>query len=165
MDIGEIVQQVETKYVVITGGEPLEQKGIEDLIYLLKLRGCVVQVETAGHMPPVGNYTFANWVVDYKCPSSNMVHRMPDILAFVRNWMGFHHIVKLVVSGQEDLDFAIEIMGQLMRYGYPEAFLVSPLNGQGEGIRSMAESIRRADEALLDRTVFSVQLHKLVHLP
>lgn len=165
MGIEDIADKIKTKHVLLTGGEPLEQVDIELLLRFLATKGHLVQVETSGHMPPVGDKGFASWVVDYKCPSSNMVNRMPTIPQFMQWWSGYQYMVKLVVNPKIDTDFAIQTMQEMTLLGYSEMFLVSPLDGRGDCISELASRIREVNQDLLDRTVFSVQLHKLVSLP
>ena len=167
MTIDEIAEKVKTLNIILTGGEPLEQKGIGQLLERFKEDKHITQVETGGHMPPIGrpDEDLAHWVVDFKCPSSRMTHRMPPLEKFMLWWKDYQYIVKLVVNLEDDADFAIQTMLDMVRLGYQEMFLVSPLDGNGKIISSLADKIRKANPSLLDLVIFSVQIHKQINLP
>lgn len=165
MAIREIVGSVQTKFVLVTGGEPLEQLDTLPLLQVLQSKDHVIQIETSGHLPPVGRPDTAFWVVDYKCPSSKMVHRMAHAEQFIQNWKGYLYMIKLVTDPAIDTTFVIKTMQDMIDLGYSEMFLISPIDGRGEHISELASSMKRDNPSLLDRTVFSVQLHKIVGLP
>jgi len=92
MSVEEIVQQIHTEKVLITGGEPLYQKeGLLELIRALRKIGCIVQIETSGSYEIPEDFITEKdkvyWVVDYKGPSSGMNHMMgaPDL--FIKRFM------------------------------------------------------------------------------
>ena len=63
--------------VTLTGGEPLLQTGIADLIEALCRAGFAVEIETNGAVPlaPFSG-TGASFTMDYKLPSSGMESKM-----------------------------------------------------------------------------------------
>lgn len=160
MTINNIVKQIKTRHVLITGGEPLA-RNIEDFSKLLRaLSGYVVQVETNGSLKPPEACEWVKWVVDYKCPSSGMIGQMLPVEQFIKVWPASAAMVKFVVANGADLQRAIAVMQDMRKTGY--IFLVSPLNGDGHQIPAMVVSLRHA--GLLDQIIFSVQLHKLLGL-
>lgn len=164
MSVRDILLAIHTRNVLITGGEPLEQKDFGELLAALYESNHVVQVETGGHMAPIGSSGDAFWVVDYKCPSSQMVHRMPSIPDFCDRWKDYSFMVKFVVESG-DIPFAIDCMTQMKERGYYGSFLISPSGAQGSMIPGIVEAIRSRNSLLLHQTVFSIQIHKLINAP
>ena len=71
-DIITKVQSYKISHVLITGGEPLDQKNCKYLIEALLLHNMKVLVETAGNHN-IRNYPKqAHYIIDIKTPSSNM---------------------------------------------------------------------------------------------
>ncbi|MDD5511471.1 MAG: radical SAM protein [Dehalococcoidales bacterium] len=169
VSVPDLVSQIRDQmnpHVLITGGEPLMQPEVINLIESLVERGFKVQVETNGSIL-IPFIPEVYWVVDFKCPSSGMVERMNismDVwagqIARQQN-AGGHVSVKFVVMDVIDLDYAIEAIERLLDYGVKGPFLISPINAKGENIKGMAERIREKHIGLLDHIVFSVQLHKV----
>lgn len=103
--------------VTLTGGEPLIQKGISDLIGLLLEDGnLTVRIETHGGVDitpfkeefdlMVAPYDL-QFIVDYKLPASGMMEKMcSENLTAV----GFHDTYKFVIASEEDLNVAIELV-------------------------------------------------------
>ena len=174
LSVDEIVEQISSKRIIITGGEPLLQMEsfLGLIIRLLDLKK-IVQVETNGsYIPPfgmVGAMTqYVSWVVDYKCPSSGMSMHMSPVPQFTKKWRTLPAIVKFVVDfdSECDLSFAIESMEGMLANAYNQYFLISPLDAKGQKIQNIVSEITmRGKASLLDRIVFSVQLHKIVNLP
>lgn len=171
----QIVERVKTTHVIITGGEPLNQP-----IELARLANALfrpytqvqkIQVETNGSfLPPKikSLYDWTEriyWVVDYKLPSSGMMVYMPPVKEFVEAWIRLRAKVKFVIDTSSDCDLssAIDIMKVMIRCGYTHEFLLSPVDAQGQQIVRMASALRF--HGLLDRIVFSIQLHKLTNQP
>ncbi len=182
MSIPTIVEHCRNKHVLITGGEPLFQMDdVVQLISKLHEAGHDVQVETNGSLtiPSVDCIYPIHWVVDYKCPSSGMTSKMPPIPDFTEQLnramvQGDMVYVKWVVADETDLKFAIECIVEMEKRAgtlnrrFPSSVdmhIISPLDGNGHRIPDMAKVIRESHAHLLDRVVFSVQLHKLFRMP
>jgi 7-carboxy-7-deazaguanine synthase len=171
--IEEIVSQIKTDKVLITGGEPLFQPvAFAELVVYLLGAGKQIQVETNGSLFPSSELpTWAarrvKWIVDYKCPCSSEYNSMSPIYTFTRFWREYYAMVKFVISPDtENMDFALDCMKQMISYEYKYDFLISPLNGDGQSIPKIVEFlVNKNCRALLNRIVFSVQLHKIVKLP
>jgi 7-carboxy-7-deazaguanine synthase len=171
--IEEILASVKTNKVLITGGEPLlRTEDFTQLVVALLENKKSIQVETNGSYPPptgvIGDLASRiQWVVDYKCPSSKMGHLMLDIHNFTDCWKTIPAMVKFVISPDfENMDFALNCMQNMILYGYKYDFLISPLNGSGQHIPKIVEFlVSKNCQELLNRIVFSVQLHKIVKLP
>ena len=93
--------------VEITGGEPLAQPRVLELINALCGRGLTVLLETSGacDISPVDQR--AHIIMDYKCPSSGMTQRMhlPNL-----ELLAPKDELKLVLAGREDYEHAKELI-------------------------------------------------------
>ena len=168
----QIAKKVKTKNVIITGGEPLYQKeGLEEL--LLKLYpDREIQIETNGACaPPKGAHSFAaNWVVDYKCPSSCMGSSMPTPKQFVDIWRPHWTMIKFVIDGSEDWEFAWKQMIIFEALGYDGKYLLSPINANTAVFKALFDGVRVRTNNLIssrrqsiqNKLIFSLQIHKLI---
>ena len=113
MQIADILAKVasfETKYVTVTGGEPLAQKECYTLLQALCDAGYSVSLETGGAMDiaPVDNRV--SIILDIKTPTSNEEKNML--------WGNVDHIklkdeIKFVLCNREDYDWAKTKMTEL----------------------------------------------------
>ncbi len=72
--------------------------------------------------------------------------------------------VKWVIADERDLRFALErISHMISRITVPH--LISPIDGKGEMVKDLVSKIRERDAGLVDKIIFSVQLHKLINMP
>ncbi len=170
MDIDSILKMVRNKHVLITGGEPLLQEETPELIKTLLKCGHVVQVETNGSvkLPLIANVL---WVVDRKCPSSGMsgmmlpIEDLSEQIEQAQVDYGSCSYLKWVVSDDEDVDFAVKEMKELIHLGNVLPFIISPVNADGSKINGIVEKIKEKEYSLLDQIIFSVQLHKIFKMP
>jgi organic radical activating enzyme len=180
MTLDEIFEQcLQTKHVLITGGEPLcQQEALVPLVARLLHSGRKVQIETNGSYPvpspawlsiPEYDQFPVYWVVDHKCPSSGMSKAMPPIESIISQ---IHRArkyrdevwIKWVIADERDLRFALERISHMATH-VSVPHLISPIDGKGEMIQSLVDAIRRSDPGLVDKIIFSVQLHKLIKMP
>jgi len=156
----EHVLRALTKYdcplVLLTGGEPLMQENISDLIDRMLDLGYQVMLETNGSRDiqkvPEGVLT----VMDIKCPSSgeseNVMYSNIDYLAPTDN-------VKFVIGDRRDYEWASDV---IFDYGIHELceVLMSPVHGK-------IESVQLAEWILHDKMPvrLQLQLHKLLWGP
>jgi len=172
MEIPDIMRMVKNEHVLITGGEPLLQEEMPELIWELLKHGRIVQVETNGSLPipaiPV------HWVIDRKGPSSGMTGLMRSLKELSTNieqiqQCGGNVYLKWVISDEEDVDYMIEEMNILLRSFFWNSalvpFIVSPINAEGNKIIDIIERIKETDCLLLNNIIFSVQLHKIFKMP
>ena len=150
------VAEYRTGYVLITGGEPLAQEGVHDLIGELCDRGYEVALETGGSLDlsPVDRRAMV--VMDLKCPGSGMSDRNRfanlDLLKATDE-------VKFVLADRADYEWAREVIARLRlteRFGV----LLSPVYGVLHP-RALSEWI------LLDRLParLQLQIHKYIWPP
>jgi len=147
----EAVADYNTRYVCVTGGEPLAQPGCAVLLTGLCDGGYEVLLETSGALDISGVDRRVTVVMDIKTPASGEADRML--------WSNLEHLkptdqIKLVLSDRSDYEWArqlIETRGLAGRC----SVLLSPAWGQ------LAER-DLADWILADRLAvqFQIQLHK-----
>lgn len=105
-EILEEVKKLGCKSITITGGEPLIQHGIDNLIYRLLGNDCWVNIETNGTIQPHIYHPQLFYTVDYKCPSSGMEDKMCVSLETLKD----KDCLKFVVGSIEDMNRALEIL-------------------------------------------------------
>lgn len=167
VDIQEVLEQCKEKHVIITGGEPLEQKeALVTLVCALLHRGHLIQIETNGSKEILSIPSVA-WVIDYKMPSSGMMPKMLPIRTLVKESRAANSeiYIKWVVADDEDMHEALRGIRQAVLMRVPPNILLSPLDGNGGRIPALVDMIRENDPELLGRITFSIQLHKIFNLP
>lgn len=140
------------KYVVLTGGEPMIQSDIKDLLRELRLSGYDVEVETCGAID-ISEIDCDIVTMDWKCPSSGMNDKM---LESNLESLGWDDVVKCVVSTKEDLDE----MKRISSMTSAQVF-VSPVFGQIEPV----EIVNYILDNNLDDVKIQLQLHKIIWDP
>lgn len=159
MSVDEVMDKVEsyhTRLVEITGGEPLLQDKIYILIHELIEREYTVLLETNGSITLSKVNGKVIKIMDLKCPSSGMSHKM--------DFSNIHYInkkdqVKFVIGDRGDYNWAKEIIN---RYNLLEItqVLMSPVHQTLEP-NILARWI--LDDRLPVR--FQIQLHKYIWEP
>ena len=126
--VGSVLARVAaygTRYVLVTGGEPLAQDGVHDLIGELCDRGFEVAVETGGSLDlsPLDRRVMV--IMDLKCPGSGMSgknrYENLDLLKPADE-------VKFVVADRPDYEWAREIIAR-QRLAGRCGVLLSPVHG------------------------------------
>lgn len=156
----QYVQKTRVRNVTLTGGEPLLQPGIADLITALGALGYRVEIETNGSIPLESFSTLAFrpcFTMDYKLPGSGMEHAM-----CLENFklLTEKDAVKFVVGNQEDLEHAEEIVRQYALTARCPVYF-SPVFGKIEPV-VIAEYLK---EHILNGVRLQLQLHKYVWDP
>lgn len=156
LDLDEIVETIESfgiSRVCVTGGEPLAQPAVYQLLDCLVDRGHEVSLETSGSMPINEVSPKVSRVVDIKPPGSGEMESnlYDNILALTR-----HDQVKFVLQDEEDYRWAVMIMEDY-RIGDRCEVLFSPVAG-GLSPEWLADQIVR--DRLNVR--FQLQLHKIL---
>lgn len=173
MTLDEIVHkcvELGNNCITLTGGEPLIQPEINELIHKLLDRGFQINVETNGTVDiaktranlslavsPVGANLF--FTVDYKTPSSGVTDRM-----CLRNFTNVLHsrdVVKFVCGSEEDLEVMKDIVNQLEDNNCKAHIFVSPVFGQIEAHRI----VEFLAENKLRNVRMQLQLHKFIWDP
>lgn len=125
-DIMAEVERLGCRLVEITGGEPLLQAGVHELMARLTGAGYEVLLETGGHMPiddvPEGVVT----ILDVKCPASGEADAM--------HWPNLDRLrasdeVKFVIQDRTDFDYAVDVVRRHDLVRRASAVLFSPVHG------------------------------------
>jgi 7-carboxy-7-deazaguanine synthase len=95
--------------VEVTGGEPLHQPGVHELLRALCDAGYETLLETGGSLDISGVDSRVHRIVDIKCPGSGMAAR--------NLWSNMRHLrptdeVKFVLSDRADFDWACGIIAE-----------------------------------------------------
>ena len=141
--------------VEVTGGEPLAQKNVFPFISELCDRGYEVLIETGGYVSTEPVDPRATIVLDVKCPSSGEAER--------NHWPNLDRLrpdrdeVKFVVAGENDWNFAQEIIGKYMLVERSKEILISPVHGMTD-LHTFAAAV--ASSGLPVR--LNLQLHKFI---
>src|SRR5476649_1508299 len=156
-DVLSAVERYECPLVELTGGEPLLQEDVYELMERLVAAGLTVMLETGGHRPIDRVPDAVLKIVDVKCPASGEADK--------NDWNNLDQLgpldeVKFVVQDRADYDYARDVMG---RYGLPgraAAVLISPVHGVLDP-RTLSEWM------LADHLParLQLQLHKFIWLP
>lgn len=147
--------------VTLTGGEPLLQENIGRLIKMLsKDKSLRIEIETNGAVSlkdyiDIGeNVTFT---LDYKLPGSKMNHKMiMDNYDLLRAC----DTVKFVVSDQEDLDKAREVIEQYQLTDRVAVYLSSSF-----GVIKPEDIVNYMMEHKLNKVRLQLQMHKYIWDP
>ena len=120
------VARYDCPLVEITGGEPLLQSDVYDLMDRLLATGCTVLLETGGHRPIDRVPASVVKVLDVKCPGSGEAAR--------NDWQNLdrissHDEVKFVVQDRADYEFARDIIQRRDLASRCAAVLISPVHG------------------------------------
>lgn len=142
--------------ITLTGGEPLLQPNIDELLDRLKYMPVRVEIETNGSVslaPFVERG--AVFTMDYKLPSSRMEqHMCTENFALLHEW----DTVKFVCGSRADLNRAAEMIAQ---YQPKAAVYLSPVFGQ----IAPAEMVEFMKERGLGDVRLQLQLHKFIWEP
>jgi 7-carboxy-7-deazaguanine synthase len=107
------VKTYQTKFVTVTGGEPLAQKGCLPLLGQLCDAGYSVSLETGGAMDVSGVDSRVSIIMDIKTPASNEMDK--------NLWANLDHIqskdeIKFVICDRQDYEWAKEKLLSLKLY-------------------------------------------------
>lgn len=146
------VQQYPTKFVTVTGGEPLAQKNCLDLLDQLCDLDYEVSLETGGGIDISPVNAKVKIILDIKTPKSGEANN--------NFWPNLKQIkpmdeIKFVVADQEDFEWAIQIMHEHQLD--QKKILFSPVYNQLEGELLAKWILDHGIEARLQ-----LQLHKIL---
>ncbi|NOZ07700.1 MAG: radical SAM protein [FCB group bacterium] len=107
MSVPDILEKVKTfncNLVEVTGGEPLFQPEVIQLLKSLVDAGFTVLLETGGSLSVADVPREVVKIVDFKCPSSEMEHKN---LWTLLNELGPRDEIKFVIADRADYDWAV----------------------------------------------------------
>jgi len=146
-------EQYGTRYITVTGGEPLAQPGCLELMVKLLDKGYVVSLETSGALDVSEVDQRVVKVMDLKTPSSGELSR--NLYQNI-DYLTEKDQVKFVIGNDEDYDWSKAVLSEYDLANRCE-ILFSPVMGQ-QNPTELAEKI------LKDRLPvrFQLQLHKIL---
>jgi 7-carboxy-7-deazaguanine synthase len=160
MSVDDVLSAVEgygCPLVEITGGEPLLQEGVYELMDRLLAAGHTVLLETGGHRPIDRVPVSVVKIVDVKCPGSGEADK--------NCWSNLdrlapHDEVKFVVLDRADYEFARDVVARTRLSSRAAAILFSP-------VHDVLDPQTLSEWVLADRLPVRVQLqlHKLIWSP
>ena len=157
-DIMRKVRDFGCNLVEITGGEPLAQRGVFDLIKRLCDEDFEVLIETGGYVSTEEVDPRAKIILDIKCPASSEAER--------NHWPNLNRLrpdldeVKFVIVDRNDWEFAKKIIAEYDLEKSARAVLISPAWGLID-LTALANWI--AESGLNVR--MQLQLHKYIWGP
>jgi 7-carboxy-7-deazaguanine synthase len=156
-DVLAEVERYGCPLVEVTGGEPLLQTDVYDLMKRLIEQGRTVLLETGGHRPIDRVPSAVVKVIDVKCPGSGEAARnhWPNLESLLP-----HDEVKFVVKDRADYDFAKDILERYRLASRCAAVLFSP-------VHDVLEPRELSEWMLADRVPARLQLqvHKYIWEP
>jgi 7-carboxy-7-deazaguanine synthase len=127
LSVPEIISRIEpfpTRFVLVTGGEPMLQESVHELLGELLAREYTVLLETGGQCSLEEVDSRVHKIMDFKCPSSGMeAHNLYDNVRFLT----LRDEVKFVIEDRGDFDWACEIIRRFDLTLRVSSVLVSPV--------------------------------------
>lgn len=160
VDIYNYIKNNKATNVTLTGGEPLIQENIDELLELLNSDNTLkVHIETNGtvdieRFKKKHTNNNISYIVDFKLPSSNMTEKMNlNNLKII----GSEDVYKFVVGSNEDLQMSYDI---IEKYDLTSKCLVylSPVSGN----INMQEIVEFMKNKKLNKVKLQIQLHKII---
>ncbi len=160
-DILDRIAPWKVRHVLLTGGEPLLQRPIVDLLDRLNQENYTVSIETHGELPIDRVVGKARIILDIKTPSSGMQRR-----GYLENapLLGPRDEVKFVIASREDYFWARDLVrSHSWRAGTILFSAAVPAKG-APGTIQPVEARWLAERILEDQLSvrLQVQLHKLL---
>ena len=156
-DIVDEVKSFNCKLVEITGGEPLVQENVHNLIKELCDLGYEVLIETGGSLPIENIDKRVKVIMDLKTPYSRMEKK--------NRYENIQHLkstdeVKFVIGSREDYEWVKDIILTYDLLNKVEQVLLSP-------VFDKVENIQLAEWILQDKlnVRFQLQMHKYIWHP
>jgi 7-carboxy-7-deazaguanine synthase len=156
-DVMSAIEGYGCPLVEITGGEPLLQDGVYELMDRLLAAGHTVLLETGGHRPIDRVPAEVVKIMDVKCPGSGEAEKT--------HWSNLdrlapHDEVKFVVRDHADYEFARDVVARTHLSSRVAAILFSPVHGELDP-KTLSEWV------IADRLPVRVQLqlHKIIWSP
>lgn len=149
------------KNITLTGGEPLIQEGIKELLEYLSLDESIsIEIETNGSVSIEPYKTGKNppsFTMDYKLGFSNMENEM-NLTNL--NILDKNDVIKFVVAGKNELNRVKEILDEYSLINKTKVY-VSPVFGEIENV----EIVDWMKENKLNNINMQLQLHKIIWSP
>ena len=116
-----------SKFLMLTGGEPLEQEFIYELTQYFCEKGYEVVIETNGQQRIDKVDERSVLIMDMKCPDSKMMKKNNyDNLYLLKN----KDELKFVIGSRLDFEWSIELINKYNLIGKIDTILFSPVFGE-----------------------------------
>ncbi|KAA3652717.1 MAG: radical SAM protein [Calditrichaeota bacterium] len=159
LSVAQIMERIRLwpcKLVEITGGEPLLQKHLPDLIHALYDEEYEIMLETGGHMDLSMIDPRVKKIIDVKCPGSGEAARMH--FANLEN-VSPHDEVKFVIADRDDYEYAADVIKKY-KLEKQTTVLISPVFEMPEYKNVVKWLLEDGIQARLQ-----LQLHKFIWHP
>ncbi len=155
-EIVDYILSTGVKNVTLTGGEPLLQSEIKELILSLNIHDISVEIETNGSISilPFREVKNVSFTLDYKTPSSGEEEKM-DLQNY--NYITKNDSIKFVCGTKNDLIRSKEIMDQFNLYNRTNC-LISPVYGDIEPY----EIVEFMKNNKMNQVRLQLQIHKII---
>ena len=155
-EIVEYVKSTGVKNVTLTGGEPLIQNEIKELMIELSNIGNRIEIETNGsiNIAPYLNIPNVTFTLDYKLKGSGMEKYM-DLTNY--DLLRKNDVIKFVVSDYDDLEKTKEIIKKYDLINKANC-LISPVWGRIE----FEEIVNFLKDNKLNDVKMQLQIHKII---
>ena len=108
-EIIKLIKKFDTKYITVTGGEPLAQKNIRHLLELLIINSYNISLETSGLIDISDVPKDIEIVMDIKTPSSNEESKnIKKNLSIIKKT----DVIKFVIGDKNDYEWSKEILSE-----------------------------------------------------
>ena len=108
-EVIKYVKKFDTKYITVTGGEPLAQKNIRHLLELLIINSYNISLETSGLIDISDVPKDIEIVMDIKTPSSNEESKnIKKNLSIIKKT----DVIKFVIGDKNDYEWSKEILSE-----------------------------------------------------
>lgn len=160
-EVYNYIKSTGIKNVTLTGGEPLFQKNIKELLEKLCYdKNLNIEIETNGSINIKEFISIVNrpsFTMDYKCPSSNMEEKM-CLSNF--EYLDKKDTVKFVVGNIKDLNKVKNIINKYKLIEKTSTY-ISPVFGS----INLESIINFMKENKMNEVNFQIQLHKVIWNP
>lgn len=160
-DIYDYIKSTKVKNITLTGGEPLLQDGITELLKLISKDDMLrVEIETNGSIA-LEEFCkikgFSRFTMDYKLPSSNMETKM---LTENFQYLTDKDTLKFVAGSMEDLEKTKYIIEKFKLSGKTNLY-ISPVFGE----ITMDNIVDFMKDNNMNGVTLQMQLHKVIWEP
>lgn len=156
-EIIDMIKKSGCHYVCITGGEPLLQKNVHQLMTQLADLNFTISLETSGSLSISSVDPRVSVILDIKCPGSKMSHK--------NDWQNMTHLkpqdeIKFVLLDRQDYDYAKEMIQKYALHEKVKEILLSPVHN----VLNPQDLVRWVLEDKL-KIRLNLQLHKWIWPP
>ncbi|HNO12091.1 MAG TPA: radical SAM protein, partial [bacterium] len=161
-DVIRTVQSYTCKTVEVTGGEPLLQERVYDLMIRLCDMGFEVMIETGGSLDVEKIDPRVLKIVDMKCPSSGMQDKnyYPNLNKLLPT-----DELKFVIGDRNDYEWAKALIAQYPHTKQINSILFSPVFDTIEPVSMVNWMLEDKLQTIVPNIRFQIQLHKVIWSP